>query len=120
MPVSHNLIEAMFCGAIPITNGGAYMAEPLKDGETYLEFQDDESLVYVIERALAMDADEVTRMRLAVWNYYERFLEPKAFGEALVRSESGRVLVNAEENSVPLVFPGMVFPWDVPADTVQT
>ena len=116
MPVSHNLVEAMFCGAIPITNGGAYMAEPLKNGETCLEFQDDESLVPVIERALAMDADEVTRMRLAVWNYYERFLEPKAFGETVVRSEGGRVLVNAEENSVRLVFPGIIFPWDVPTE----
>ena len=55
-------------------------------------------------------------MRLAVRDYYERFLEPKAFGEALVRSESGRVLVNAEENSVRLVFPGIIFPWDVPTE----
>ncbi len=116
MPISHNLIEAMFCGSIPITNGGAYMAEPLKDGETCLEFQDAESLVSVIDRAMAMDADEVALMRLAVWDYYERFLEPKAFVETLVHSESARVLVNAEENSVPLVFAGIIFPWDVPTE----
>ena len=92
------------------------MAEPLKDGETCLEFQDAESLVSVIDRAMAMDADEVALMRLAVWDYYERFLEPKAFVETLVHSESARVLVNAEENSVPLVFAGIIFPWDVPTE----
>ena len=43
-------------------------------------------------------------------------LIPKAVAQALVRSESGRVLVNAEENSVPSVFAGMVFPWDVPTE----
>jgi hypothetical protein len=120
MPLSHNLIEAVFCGAIPITNGGAFMAEPLADGLNCLEFEDAVGLVSVIERALAMDADEVERMRRAVLEYYDRFLEPKASGEKLLRSESARVLVNAEENSVPLVFAGMVFPWDVPPDTMQT
>jgi hypothetical protein len=120
MPISHNLIEAMFCGAVPITNGGAFMAEPLSNGKTCLDFQDEEGLVPVIERALAMNPDEVSHMRQATRDYYARFLEPNAFGERLLRSESARVLVNAEENSVPLVFPGMVFPWDVPADTLQT
>jgi hypothetical protein len=106
MPVSHNLIEAMFCGAIPITNGGAFMAEPLKNGETCLEFRKAEGWVSVIERALAMNAGEVARTRQAVRDYYERFLDSKAFGEKLLRSESARVLVNAEENSVPFVFSG--------------
>ena len=116
MPISHNLIEAMFCGAIPITNGGGYMAEPLKDGKTCLGFSDAEGLVVVIERTLAMDADEVSRMRQAVRDYYWRFLGSKAFAEELPHSEHRRVFVNAEENSVPLIFPGMVFPWDVPAE----
>jgi hypothetical protein len=116
MPVSHNLIEAMFCGAIPITNGGAFMAEPLADDVNCLAFKNVEELAAAVERALAMDVGEVERMRWAVLDYYERVLEPNAFGEKLLRSESARVLVNAEENSVPLVFAGMVFPWDVPAE----
>ena len=103
MPVSHNLIEAMFCGAIPITNAGAFMAKPLKDGETYVDFHDAEDFVSVIERALAMDEREVGRMRSSVRNYFERFLDPKAFAEELRRSDCGRVFVNAEENSVPFV-----------------
>jgi hypothetical protein len=120
MPVSHNLIESMFCGAIPITNGGAFMAEPLADDVNCLAFEDEEGLVAVIECALAMNAGEVARVREAVRDYYERFLDSKAFGERFIRTNSTRIFVNAEENSVPLVFPGMVFPWAVPADTMQT
>lgn len=109
MPVSHNLIEAMFCGAVPITNAGAYMAEPITNGGTCLEFQDAEGLVSVIERALAMDEHEVERIRNSVRDYYVRFLEPSAFAEELSRSDGGCVFVNAEENSVPLVFPDKKF-----------
>jgi hypothetical protein len=105
MPLSHNLIEAMFCGAIPITNGWAFMAEHLANSVNCLAFENEEGLVAVIERALAMDVVEVERMRRAVLDYYERFLDSKAFGEKLLRSESARVLVNAEEKSVPFVFP---------------
>jgi len=43
-------------------------------------------------------------------------LIPKAVAQALVRSESERVFVNAEENSVRLVFQGIIFPWDVPRE----
>ena len=81
------------------------MAEPLSNGKTCLEFQDLERLVAVIERALAMDEREVGRMRSSVRDYYDRFLDSKAFAETFVRSKSRRILVNAEENSAPLVFP---------------
>ena len=53
-----------------------------------------------------MDEREVGRMSSSVRKYYNRFLDPKAFAEELVRSERRRVFVNAEENSVPFVFPG--------------
>ena len=92
-------------GAIPITNGGAFMAEPLADGINSLEFQDVEGLVAVIERALAMDESEVVRMRDTVRDYNDQFLVPKAFAERLRQSDCGKILVNAEENSAPLVFP---------------
>jgi hypothetical protein len=118
MPLSHNLIEAMFCGAIPITNGSLFMAEPLSNRGTCLEFEDAEGLVAVIEHALAMDAGEVELMRRAVLEYYDRFLEPKTSAQELVGNEGERVFVNAEENSVRLIFQGMVFPWSVTAEAV--
>lgn len=55
-----------------------------------------------------MNAGRVTRMQFAVREYYNRFLEPKASAEAVIRAHGGKIFVNAEENSVPLVFPGNV------------
>jgi hypothetical protein len=52
-----------------------------------------------------MDDCEVAPMRKAVRDYYERFLDSKAFGERFIRTNSTRILVNAEENSVPLGLP---------------
>ena len=63
-------------------------------------------MLSVIERAFVMDEREVGRIRNAVRDYYERFLDSKAFAEELRRSDCRRVFVNAEENSVPFVFPG--------------
>jgi hypothetical protein len=97
------LIEAMFCGAIPITNSGAFMAEPLVDDVNCLAFKNVEELAAAVERALVIDAGEVARMRQAVRNYYERFLDPKAFGGRLGMTDFDRILVNAEEKSVPWV-----------------
>ncbi len=106
MPISHNLIEAMFCGAIPITNGGAFMAEPLADDVNCLAFKNVEQLAAAVERALAMDAGKVARMQEAVRDYYGWFFDIKSFGERFIRTNSNRILVNAEEHSVPLIFPG--------------
>ena len=78
------------------------MAEPLTDGVNCFEFKDEVGLVSVIERALAMDSGEVSRMRNTVRDYYGWFLDPKSFGERFTRTNSNRILVNVEENSVPL------------------
>ncbi len=51
-----------------------------------------EGLVAVIEQASAMDADEVSRMRQAGRDFYERFLEPKAFAEECADPMAGKFL----------------------------
>ena len=53
-----------------------------------------------------MNAGRVTRMQFAVREYYNRFLEPKASAEAVIRAHGGEIFLNAEETSVPLAFPG--------------
>jgi hypothetical protein len=93
------------CGTVPITNGGAFMAEPLADDVNCFAFKNVEELNAAVEFALAMDSNDIEKMRQGVFQYYNQFLAPNAFGEKLVRSKSRRILVNAEENSAPLVFP---------------
>jgi hypothetical protein len=101
MPVSHNLIEAMFCGAIPVTNGGAFMAEPLEDDRDCFGFSGEADLVTAIEKALSMSDQEIEKMRGAVWKFYDKNLDPRVFAGMIGEARVDRVLVNAEEKSVP-------------------
>ncbi len=110
MPLSHNLIEAMFCGAIPITNGGAFMAEPLADGVNCLEFSNVAGFSHAMEKAFAMTDSEILELRLAAIDYYKRFLNPVAFANSLEMFGQGQLLVNAEEKSVPFVYPRFIWP----------
>jgi hypothetical protein len=109
-PLSHNLIEAMFCGAIPITNAGLFMSEPLADGRNCLEFSNAAGFSDAMENAFAITDSKLLELRLAAFDYYRRFLNPVAFANSLEMFGQGQLLVNAEEKSVPFVYPRFIWP----------
>ena len=76
-----------------------------RDGKNCLGFSGEADFVAVIEKALNISNLEIQKLRDAVWDYYNRFLDPKAFGQMFGKTNSTRILVNAEEKSVPLMFP---------------
>jgi hypothetical protein len=86
MPHSHNLIEAMSVGTIPITNYHHYMRPPLTPDINCLTFSTLEELEYVIERALNMTSPEIQNLRNGVIAYYEQYLAPESFAEQLLKS----------------------------------
>jgi hypothetical protein len=101
MPHSHNLIEAMSVGTIPITNYHLYMRPPLTPDGNCLAFSTVEELERVINRALCMPEAEIQRLREGAISYYEEYMEPESFGkklmecsllisEVVVNDESGR------------------------------
>jgi hypothetical protein len=98
VPHSHNLIEAMSVGTIPLTNYHAYMRPPLTPDRNCLAFSTVAELEAAIDRALSMPAREIRRLRRGVISYYERHLEPRKFGETLVarRSAVSELVVNDE------------------------
>jgi hypothetical protein len=110
MPISHNLIEAMFCGAVPITNAGAFMAQPLENGKNCLSFSGETDFIAAIEKALAMREGCAGQMRNAVLDYYQQNLHPKAFVERLGMTAFDQIFVNAEEKSVHFVYPEFMWP----------
>jgi hypothetical protein len=85
MPHSHNLIEAMSVGTIPITNYHSYMRPPLTPEENCLAFSTLEELETVIDYALRMPSIEVKRLREAVISYYDKYIEPEQFGKTLIK-----------------------------------
>jgi hypothetical protein len=48
-----------------------------------------------------MSDQEIEKMREAVLKFYDKNLDPRVFGGIIGKAEPDRVLVNAEEKSVP-------------------
>jgi glycosyltransferase involved in cell wall biosynthesis len=84
MPHSHNLIEAMSAGTIPITNYDSYMRPPLTPDGNCLAFSTIEELERAIDRALCMPAADIGQMREGVISYYAEYIEPESFGKRLI------------------------------------
>jgi hypothetical protein len=103
MPLSHSLIEALYCGAIPITNAHTWMHPPLRPGVEALIFETTNEFHAAIKEALAMPEPRVQAMRRAAASYYKEHLEPARWWQRFVESRASRLLMNAEELSVPLM-----------------
>ncbi len=85
MPMSHNIIEALGIGTIPLTNYPEWFFPALEDGVNCLVFHDSEDLVERVEEILRMPAERIETMRAACRAYYDRNLDPRA---AIARIEA--------------------------------
>jgi hypothetical protein len=100
MPVSHNAVEAMASGAIPITPYPGWFDPPLTDGENCLAFTDAESLLSVVNRALKMSAVEIDGLRRGVCDYYDTQLAPSVVPDRLAALPDGATVYLQTENSL--------------------
>ncbi|MDW8322984.1 MAG: hypothetical protein RMK60_02675 [Burkholderiales bacterium] len=100
MPMSHNIIEAMAVGTIPITNYPEWMDPPLRHGVDCLAFDTLAELESVLRLALALDAAQIAQMRSAVIDYYERYLRPQGFVARIEQhpAEVVPILIYTERN----------------------
>ena len=99
MPFAHNLVEAMFLGAIPILNYPQYLEPALEDGINCLSFSTADELSYAIERALCMIAKTSWRRAsprsLAMWRITSQWaLFARKLRENL--RDGTKIVVNAE------------------------
>ena len=79
MPHSHNLIEAMSVGTIPLTNYGAFCRPPLAHGETCLGFSSDNELRAAVRFILDTPSNQFETMQNNVSRQYDQFLSPEGF-----------------------------------------
>jgi len=77
-PMSHNLIEAMAVGSVPITQYPEMFFPPLEHGKNCLTFNSESELLEMIATAIAMDKQEIATMAQAATEYYDRYLAPTA------------------------------------------
>lgn len=86
IPLSHNIVEAMAVGTIPITNYPNWLHPPLRDGETCLAFTTLEELDDALQRITDMSTATIEAMRERVIDYYQQYLNPNAFMQRALNS----------------------------------
>jgi hypothetical protein len=81
MPWSHNCVEAMSAGAIPILEYSSLFHPSLEHGKNCLCYTNYDELKSAIDRALEMEPGEIETMRKNVFDYYDRYLS----GESITK-----------------------------------
>ena len=103
-PHSHNVIEAMATGAIPILAYGELFEPALEHLETCIAYRDLDDLVEKMRVVLAMPETQIRRMRASVCRYYDRHLAPETLFEKISsadRREVTLVMHNSRVHSYP-------------------
>lgn len=104
MPLSHNLIEAMSVGAIPIIHQEySDMLVPQLQDMTNALIYNNENFMEVIQKALSLDTAQITAMAVEVKSYYDLHLTPKGIVEKLVSPDYKEYFLNAERTSVGMM-----------------
>lgn len=75
-PMSHNIIEAMAVGSIPITQYPEMFFPPLEDRKNCLTFNNDTELQTAIVTAMTMSESSTAGMVQAAIDYYDDHLAP--------------------------------------------
>ena len=104
MPHSHNLVEALAVGTVPVLNYAGFCRPRLTHGVDCLEFATPDDLVAAVRRALAMAPTAVETLRRAASRRYDADLSPEAAARHLGRFLDGagpaaRLVLNREFNA---------------------
>lgn len=105
MPHSHNLVEALAVGTVPVLSYASVCEPPLTDGVNCLGFRDRDELRTAVRRVLSLPEADARGMGRAAADYYDREHTVDAFANRLSRALTGgdvRVRFNRGEKSVLL------------------
>ena len=104
MPLSHNLIEAMSVGAIPIIHQeyADMLAPELEDMHNALIYTND-NFLQIIQKALNLSQEQVAEISENVIHYYNLHLTPKGIVEKLISPQFDEYFLNAERTSVGIM-----------------
>jgi hypothetical protein len=78
-PLSHNAIESIAVGTIPVLEYDSLFTPELRDGINCIAYRNLDGLRRAMARIEAMPRDEITKLRASVIDYYENHLSPAAF-----------------------------------------
>ncbi len=90
-PMSHNLIEALAVGSIPITQYPEMFFPPLEHGKNCLVFTDETELLALLPIAVAMPTAQLNKLRQGALEYYDSYLAPKACIDNLLHHNTATI-----------------------------
>lgn len=90
-PLSHNAIEAIAVGTIPVLEYDSLFTPPLRDGENCIVYRGIDGLRHAAARVETMDQSDIRRLRAGVIDYYKTHLSPQAFCEQLENNRTQRL-----------------------------
>lgn len=102
IPQSHNLIEAMACGSIPIIHReyAELIQPPLEHDKNALLFSDLDDLDELISKTFSFSDNFVTAIRQNVIVYYSKFLSPEAIASNVLDPKIKKIYIQAEHVSL--------------------
>jgi hypothetical protein len=102
VPESHNLIEAIKNGCIPIIHEeyAKLMNPPLIDGQNAIIYRELCQLNNTIQNAFKISKEEINLIRKNVIAYYENYLNPKVIVNRIISGEFKMILVQGEVYSL--------------------
>lgn len=77
-PLSHNCVEAMAIGTIPVLEYDALFHPALQDGVNCVAFRGQQEFLDALTRVASMPEEEVDSIRAGVVEYYQRYLSPES------------------------------------------
>jgi len=105
IPQSHNLIEAMEVGCIPIIQKtySDLLYPPLIHNENAIIYETREELDSLIEEVFKKNTEDIFLLRKNVLEYYDKYLTPKAVVDAIVSNNYNKIYIQAEHISLNLL-----------------
>ncbi|WP_049629614.1 glycosyltransferase [Cellvibrio sp. pealriver] len=90
-PMSHNLVESMAVGTIPITQYPELFFPALEDGKNCLVFSGEKDLVDVIKMAINMSERDIATIAKGAIRYYDEYLSPHQCIDRLLSLPQDRI-----------------------------
>ncbi|WP_133525466.1 hypothetical protein [Flavobacterium sp. 245] len=105
MPQSHNLMEAIGVGCIPIIHEtyANLFVPPLVNNETALVYKNKNELNDLLVQCFAMSQEDILILRKKVVDYYDLYLSPSSIVEKIVNSKFDKIFIQAEHISLNLL-----------------
>jgi hypothetical protein len=105
IPQSHNLIEAMEVGCIPIIQKtySDLLYPPLVHNVNAIIYETKEELDSLIREVFKKNEEDIVLLRQNVLKYYDNYLTPKAVVDAIVNTNYDEIYIQAEHVSLNLL-----------------